>query len=313
MPTAMCSGPSRGTPNSAASKQRDLLAALEVAERRGVAAALVEQRRVVDDVLIRLPELLRRLVIHPAAAERNHLIGIEAHRQDVLPLGHLHDLADGRGRRHLGANQGRKGRGGGRRHAADDSNLRGGRSVQPAHGHPAAGPQDRPARLAAEPRVHRRRPRHPGAGHRRDVGHLQRGPRRAAGPAAVCRTGPPRADLEPLGGLRQDLAVESGGHRLPDPEPDAVRGGGLGHRPAEPDRRRRPRPRRGRRRSPRIRSRCSARRPCSAGPSGPRKTSRMARQWSCSAIGSGRRATAAMPASSDARCCSTMCRSKWWA
>ena len=50
-------------------ESRDLLAAFHVAERRGVAAALVEQIRVGDDRLVGLPELLGRRVIDPAAAE----------------------------------------------------------------------------------------------------------------------------------------------------------------------------------------------------------------------------------------------------
>jgi hypothetical protein len=80
---------------------RDLLSALEVAERGGVPAAPVEERRVADHLDVGLPEVLRRLVVHPPAPERDHLVRVQSHGDDVLALGHLHDLPDGRGRRQL--------------------------------------------------------------------------------------------------------------------------------------------------------------------------------------------------------------------
>ena len=93
---------------------RDLLAAFHVAERRGVAAALVEQLGVRHDRFVGLPELIRRRVIDPAAAKRDHLRRVEPHREDVLPLRHLHDLADRRGAVDLFAHERRK-RGAGQR------------------------------------------------------------------------------------------------------------------------------------------------------------------------------------------------------
>jgi hypothetical protein len=88
---------------------RDLLAAFHVAERCGVRAALVKQLAVRHDVEVGLPERFGRRVVDPSAAERNHLRRIEPHRQDVLALGHLHDLSDGRGLRELTAYQARQG------------------------------------------------------------------------------------------------------------------------------------------------------------------------------------------------------------
>ena len=114
-------------------------------------------------------------------------------------------------------------------------------------------------------------------------------------PLAVRRARSPRAHLEPVGGLRQDVAVEPGGGGLPHPEPDDDRGGGVGHRPAEPHRRRRSRARGRRARSRRIPSRCWAPRRSSAARSAPRRTCRTGRPSSCWGTGCGRRATAAIP------------------
>ena len=89
---------------------RDLLAALQVAERRRVAAALVEQVGVRHHRLVGQPEFLGGLVIDPATAKRDDVGGIQPHGQDVLPLGHLHDLADGGGASDLLSDQRRQGR-----------------------------------------------------------------------------------------------------------------------------------------------------------------------------------------------------------
>ncbi len=85
---------------------RQLLAAFEVAERRRVATALVEGGLVVHDLRERAPQPFRRRVIDPAAAEGDHVIRVQAHRDDVLAFGHFHDLADRRWVGHLAANQG---------------------------------------------------------------------------------------------------------------------------------------------------------------------------------------------------------------
>ena len=44
-------------------------------------------------------------MIDPAAAERDHLVRVEPEREDVLALGHLHDVADGRRPRDLLAHE----------------------------------------------------------------------------------------------------------------------------------------------------------------------------------------------------------------
>ena len=86
-------------------ESRELLPALDVAKRCRVATALVKRRSVRDDLEIRLPQRFGRGMIHPAAAERDHVLRIQAHREDVLALGHLHDLADRRRARDLLAHQ----------------------------------------------------------------------------------------------------------------------------------------------------------------------------------------------------------------
>ena len=77
-------------------KSRDLLAAFHVTECRGVATTLVEEVRVFDDGRVGLPEFVRGRMVHPSTAEGDHLCRVQSHRQDVLPLCHFHDLADGR-------------------------------------------------------------------------------------------------------------------------------------------------------------------------------------------------------------------------
>jgi hypothetical protein len=87
---------------------RDGRAAFDLAQRGGVAAAPVEERGIGSDLDVRFPELLRRGVIDPTAAEGDDVLGVEAESNDVAPLGHLHDLTDGRGTRDLLANERRK-------------------------------------------------------------------------------------------------------------------------------------------------------------------------------------------------------------
>ncbi len=91
-------------------ERRDLLAAVVHPERRAVAAAPVKQRLVAGDVLIDPAKRLRRGVVDPSAAERNHIVGIQAEVDDVLALRHLHDLADWRRMRRPGGGRCRRAR-----------------------------------------------------------------------------------------------------------------------------------------------------------------------------------------------------------
>ena len=104
-PIAMCSGPSVAVPEEVRLESRQLLAALGVAEGRRVSAAPVERGAVGDRIEIGLPQRLRRRMIHPSAAERDHLVRIEPEREDGLALGHLHDVADRGWASHLLAHQ----------------------------------------------------------------------------------------------------------------------------------------------------------------------------------------------------------------
>jgi hypothetical protein len=75
---------------------RQLLAAVQVAERRSIGAAAMKGGRIADDLRVGLPQTFRGGMVDPAAAKRDDVIRIEPHRQDVLAFGHLHNLADGR-------------------------------------------------------------------------------------------------------------------------------------------------------------------------------------------------------------------------
>src|SRR5262249_48912067 len=61
-------------------------------QRGGVAAGLVEQNGIVDDIEVRLTKCRRRLMIHPTAGKGNDILRIQAEIDDGLAFRQFHDL-----------------------------------------------------------------------------------------------------------------------------------------------------------------------------------------------------------------------------